>query len=234
MQDIRMSSFQSIPPVIKNLVIVNVLVFFAQQVFQGNRMFSIENVFALHDIHSVYFRPHQLITYMFLHGGFMHLFFNMFALWMFGSILENLWGSKRFLIFYVVSGLGAAVIHLLVLYFEMEEVMQHFRMLPIEEQEELLYAPNFKVNIATLGASGAVVGCLAAFGYLFPNSTLMIYFLFPIKAKWLVFIYVAMELYLGVRNAAGDNVAHWAHLGGGLVGFLLVLYWNKRNRRRFY
>ena len=234
MQDIRMSNFQTVPPVIKNLVIVNVLIFFAQQVFENNRMFNMENFFALHDVHSVYFRPHQLITYMFLHGDLMHILFNMFALWMFGSILENLWGSKRFLTFYVISGLGAAVIHLLVLYFEMEEVMAAFRTLPISEQEKWLYAPNFRVNIPTVGASGAVVGCLAAFGYLFPNSVLWIYFLFPVKAKWLVIIYAAMELYLGVQNTAGDNVAHWAHLGGGLVGFLLVLYWNKRNRRRFY
>jgi membrane associated rhomboid family serine protease len=234
MADIRMSSFQAIPPVIKNLVIVNVLVFFAQNIFENSQGFNMMNLFALHDVHSVYFRPHQLVTHMFMHGSIGHLFFNMFALWMFGSMLENVWGSKRFLIFYVVSGLGAAFLHLGVLYFQMEPLMQTFRQLSADQQEQLLYSREFIVNTATVGASGAVFGCLAAFGYLFPNSLLYVYFLFPIKAKWFVLIYAGLELWMGVRNTAGDNVAHWAHLGGGLAGFLLVLYWNKTNRRNFY
>lgn len=234
MTDFRPTRFELIPPVIKNLLIVNTLVFFAQYIFGQSGSFKMENMFALHDLHSVYFRPHQLITHMFMHGGFGHLFFNMFALWMFGSILENLWGSKRFLVFYIVSGLGAAFLHLGVLYFQMERVIEIFNLLPAEKQAELLYDPEFKVNTPTVGASGAVFGCLAAFAYLFPNSLLYIYFLFPIKAKWFVLIYASMELWLGISNSAGDNVAHWAHLGGGLVGFLLVLYWNKTNRRTFY
>jgi membrane associated rhomboid family serine protease len=229
-----MSSFQAIPPVIKNLIIVNVLVFFAQNIFENSPSFNMMNLFALHDVHSVYFRPHQLVTHLFMHGSFGHLFFNMFALWMFGSMLENVWGSKRFLIFYVVSGLGAAFLHLAVLYFEMENIMAIFRQLPASQQNELLYSREFKVNMPTVGASGAVFGCLAAFGYLFPNSLLYVYFLFPIKAKWFVLIYAGLELWMGVQNTAGDNVAHWAHLGGGLAGFLLVLYWNKNNRRNFY
>ncbi|RYG52956.1 MAG: rhomboid family intramembrane serine protease [Chitinophagaceae bacterium] len=226
-----MNGFQSIPPVVKNLVIVNALVFFAQTIFSG---YNVENLFALHDIHSVYFKPHQLITHLFMHGGWSHLLFNMLALWMFGSILENVWGPKRFLMFYILCGLGAAVLHLGVLYMEMSPVMDTFRQLPISQQQELLYSPNFKVNTATVGASGAVFGCLAAFGYLFPNSLIYLYFFIPMKAKWFVIIYAAIELWLGVNNSAGDNVAHWAHLGGALVGFLLVLYWNKRNRRHFY
>jgi membrane associated rhomboid family serine protease len=234
MADIRMSSFQAIPPVIKNLIIVNVLVFFAQNIFQNSATINLENLFALHDVHSVYFRPHQLVTHLFMHGSIGHLFFNMFALWMFGSMLENVWGSKRFLIFYIISGLGAAFLHLGVLYFQMEPIMEMFRQLPSDQQTELLYSPQFKVNTATVGASGAVFGCLAAFGYLFPNSLLYIYFLFPVKAKWFVLFYAALELWSGVQNTAGDNVAHWAHLGGGLAGFLLVLYWNKTNRRNFY
>lgn len=234
MADIRLRNFQAVPPVIKNLLIINVLVFFAQKTFSGGGYFDFEQIFALHDIHSVYFRPHQLITHMFLHGDFTHLFFNMFALWMFGSMLENVWGSKRFLIFYMASGLGAALLHMGVLYYQMEEVMEVFRQLPIAEQENLRYKDNFKVNVPTVGASGAVFGCLAAFGYLFPNSLLYVYFFFPIKAKWFVILYAAMELWLGVKNSAGDNVAHWAHLGGALVGFLLVWYWNRNNRRRFY
>jgi membrane associated rhomboid family serine protease len=229
MTDIRMNSFQTIPPVIKNLIIINALVFFAQNVFGG-----LENMFALHDVHSVYFKPHQLITHMFMHGSITHLLFNMLALWMFGSILENLWGSKRFFIFYTMCGLGAGLLHLGTLYMEMSEVMELFRQLPASEQEDLLYSERFKVNTATVGASGAVFGCLAAFGYLFPNSLIYVYFFIPIKAKWFVIIYAAIELWLGVSNSAGDNVAHWAHLGGALVGFLLVLYWNKRNRRHIY
>jgi membrane associated rhomboid family serine protease len=234
MADIRMGSFQSMPPVVKNLLIVNGLVFFAQTVFENSAAFSIDNLFALHDIHSVYFRPHQLITHMFMHGDFWHLFFNMFALWMFGAMLENVWGSKKFLIFYTACGLGAAFLHLGVLYNQMADVMALFRQMPEEQQQELLYSERFKVNTATVGASGAVFGCLAAFGYLFPNSLLYIYGLFPIKAKWFVIFYAAMELWLGVKNSAGDNVAHWAHLGGALVGFILVYVWNKTDRRRFY
>lgn len=234
MSQIRMSGFQEIPPVIKNLIIVNALLFFAQTIFQNNPTLRIEEFLALHDVHSAFFRPHQLITYMFLHANIGHIFWNMLLLWVFGSMLENVWGSKRFLVFYVLSGIGAAVLHLAVLYFEMEPVMAQFRMLPPEQQAELIENPLFRVNTATLGASGAVFGCMAAFGYLFPNSILYIYFLFPIKAKWLVIIYIVMELWLGVRNTAGDNIAHWAHLGGGLAGFLLVLYWNRTNRRNFY
>ena len=213
---------------IKNLIIVNALVFFAQKIFGNNGPYGIENLFALHDIHSVYFRPHQLVTHLFMHGSFTHILFNMLALWMFGSILENLWGSKRFLVFYMLCGLGAALMHLGVLYMEMDKVMDYFQQLPFDQQQQLLYSDRFKVNTPTVGASGAVFGCLAAFGYLFPNSLIYLYFFIPIKAKWFVIIYAGLELWLGVQNSAGDNVAHWAHLGGALVGFLLVLYWNKR------
>ena len=219
---------------IKNLIIVNALVFFAQKIFGNNGPYGIENLFALHDIHSVYFRPHQLVTHLFMHGSFTHILFNMLALWMFGSILENLWGSKRFLVIYMLCGLGAALMHLGVLYMEMDKVMDYFQQLPFDQQQQLLYSDRFKVNTPTVGASGAVFGCLAAFGYLFPNSLIYLYFFIPIKAKWFVIIYAGLELWLGVQNSAGDNVAHWAHLGGALVGFLLVLYWNKRNRRNFY
>lgn len=221
------------PPVVKNLIIVNTLIFVAQVTF-GNKDRTIENLFALHDVHSVFFQPHQLITHMFMHGSFEHLLFNMFALWMFGSLLENHWGGKRFLQFYLISGLGAALLHLGVLYMEMEPIMEEFHRLPGEMQLDLLKAPNFKVNIATVGASGAIFGCLAAFGYLFPNSLIYIYFLFPMKAKWFVLIYGAIELWLGFRNSAGDSVAHFAHLGGAITGFIIVLIWNKTNRKTFY
>lgn len=233
MTEFRPGRFQMIPPVIKNLLIINVLVFLAQQTFGQEVEQSIENLFALHDVHSVYFKPHQLVTYMFLHGGWQHILFNMFALWMFGAILENNWGAKRFLIFYMVCGIGAAVCHLGVLYYENAQLLAQLNLPDItQERAEFIYG---SVNAATIGASGAVFGCLAAFGYLFPNSQLIILPIpFPIKAKWFVLGYAAIELVSGVRSSAGDNVAHWAHLGGGLVGLLLVVYWNKNNRRNFY
>ncbi|HEY1022793.1 MAG TPA: rhomboid family intramembrane serine protease [Flavisolibacter sp.] len=222
------------PPVVKNLLIINGLMFLLQMTFPNIAGFDIENTLALHDVRSVFFRPHQIITHMFLHGGLSHIFFNMFALWMFGQMLENRFGSKRFLLFYMVSGLGAALLHLTVLYFEMQPIWEAFQSLPAEEQAQYLESPYFKINQATLGASGAVFGCLAAFGYLFPNTMIYVYFLLPIKAKWFVIIYAGLELFMGIRNSAGDNVAHFAHLGGALAGFLLVYFWNKTDRRRFY
>lgn len=234
MSEFRPTGFNILPLVIKNLIIANGLVFIAQQSFGevGEQWFS--NVFALHDIRSVYFRPHQLVTHLFMHGSWGHILVNMFVLWMFGSTLENVWGPKRFLLFYLVCGLGAAALHLATLYYENTPVVETFHSLPIEQQQALLYSPNFILNGATVGASGAVFGCLAAFGYLFPNSLIYVYFLVPIKAKWFVLLYAGAELWMGIKNSAGDNVAHWAHLGGALVGFLLVLYWNRTNRRRFY
>lgn len=222
------------PPVVKNLLIINGLLFLLQITFPNLGGFDLENMLALHDVRSVFFRPHQIVTHMFLHGGISHLFFNMFALWMFGQMLENRFGPKRFLIFYLVSGLGAAILHLTVLYFELTPVWEAFQTLPAEQQAEYLESPLFKLNTPTLGASGAVFGCLAAFGYLFPNTMIYVYFLLPIKAKWFVLIYAGLELFMGIRNSAGDNVAHFAHLGGALAGFLLVLFWNKTDRRRFY
>ncbi|MGN6437485.1 MAG: rhomboid family intramembrane serine protease [Agriterribacter sp.] len=236
MAEFRPQGFGVLPVVIKNLLIINGLVFLAQIVLQKSGGFSMENYFALHDVRSVFFRPHQLVSYMFLHStqSFAHIIFNMFALWMFGSTLENYWGPKRFLIFYLLCGIGAGLMHLGVLYFENTKIIEAVSTLSYEEQESLMYDPLYKINTATLGASGSVFGCLAAFGYLFPNSLIYLYFFIPIKAKWFVLFYGAAELYLGVKNSAGDNVAHWAHLGGALIGFLLVLYWNKTNRRTFY
>src|SRR5580704_10193857 len=234
MTEFRPGGFQLIPPVIKNLVIINVLIFLAQSTLGDAFNFKMEDLFGLHDIRSPLFRYYQVVTYLFLHGGWDHVLYNMFALWMFGSILENYWGPKRFLIFYLVCGIGAALFHLVVLYQEMAPVMDSFHQLSMQEQQDLLLDPHFRVNEPTLGASGAVFGCLAAMGYLFPNSLIYLYFFVPIKVKWFVLGYAAIELFSGIRSTAGDNVAHWAHLGGGLVGLLLVIYWNRNNRRNFY
>jgi len=234
LQYYRPSAF---PPVVKNLIIINVLVYLAQATLGESYPF-ISNYFALHDIHSVYFKPHQVISYMFMHGGVDHLLFNMLALWMFGSLLENTWGPKRFLFFYVITGVGAALLHLAVLYFEMTPAWEYLNQLPAETREGVIngnYVVMGKaINGSTVGASGAIFGCLAAFGYLFPNSLIYLYFFVPIKAKWFVIIYGAIELWMGVRNSAGDNVAHFAHLGGALVGLIIVIIWNKNNRKTLY
>ena len=234
MTEFRPSSFQLIPPVIKNLIIINVLVYLAQVTLGPGIEMKMTNFFALHDVRSGFFKPHQLLTYMFLHGGWDHIFFNMLALWMFGAVLENYWGAKRFLIYYVICGIGAAVCHLAVLYHEMTPWFEQLQLYPIDQQQEALTMPGYPLNQATVGASGSIFGCLAAFGYLFPNSYIYLYFFVPIKAKWAVIGYAAIELYSGIRASAGDNVAHWAHLGGALVGILMVMYWNRNNRRNFY
>ncbi|HMN32736.1 MAG TPA: rhomboid family intramembrane serine protease [Chitinophagaceae bacterium] len=212
------------PPVVKNLLIINTLVFFATIVFAKIGYASVIDSLALHHWSSDKFRVWQLITHLFVHGGdpndpemgFLHLFSNMFALWMFGGILENYFGSKRFLTFYMICGVGAAILYLLVLSFQYSGNM-----------EMLNY-------FSAVGASGAVFGILFAFGYLFPNTILQIYFLFPVKAKYFVAFYALFELYAGVKNNVGDNVAHFAHLGGMVVAFILIKYWNNRDKKHFY
>jgi membrane associated rhomboid family serine protease len=236
MSEFRPGSFQMIPPVIKNLIIINGLVWLAEMTLGSNISEWMFNMFALHDVHSALFKPHQLVTYLFLHDnhGIQHILYNMFALWMFGAILENYWGAKRFLTFYIISGIGAAVFHLAVLYHEMAPIVEQIHLAPLDQQQEFMYSPQNPLNEATVGASGAIFGCLAAFGYLFPNQYIYLYFFVPIKVKWFVLGYAAIELFSGVNPSAGDSVAHWAHLGGGLVGLLLVIYWNKTNKRNFY
>jgi len=253
MTEFRPGRFQILPTIIKNLLIINVLIFFAQYVF-SKAGFSLEDYFALHTFQSPLFKPWQFLTHMFMHGSLEHIFFNMFALWMFGSILENVWGPKRFLTFYLISGFGAALLHMIVLYFNAQGMLTDYHSVnsandamafltkyPPERQfrtDDLTTILNTTLqdhlNEATLGASGAVFGCLAAFGYLFPNTYIYLYFFLPIKAKWFVIGYAALELYSAVQNSAGDNVAHFAHLGGALAGFLMVYFWNKTNKKTFY
>ena len=198
----------NLPRVVKNLVIINVIVFLVDYILRS-RNYEITYWLRLYSLNSGFFRPYQLITHMFMHANFMHLFFNMFGLVIFGKVLETVWGSKRMFILYFVSGLGAAGLQLLVYYL-------------------------LNVNGAMLGASGAIFGLLAAFAYLFPNVELMLIFLpIPIKAKYFVPIYAVMELFFGVANFSGDNIAHFAHLGGAIFGFFLAVYW-KKNQFRIY
>lgn len=254
MTEFRPTRFEILPVIVKNILIINVLVLLAQWVLPQTGIIEkngLENLFALHTWQSPLFKPWQFITHMFMHADVSHIFGNMLALWMFGSILENLWGPKRFLIFYIASGLGAAFCHMLVLYFQTENMLQAYQSLTpgnlsvfIEKYRHGYDVYRFSnpadavvavnLNEATLGASGAVFGCLAAFGYLYPNTYIYLYFFLPIKAKWFVILYAALELYLTIRASAGDNVAHIAHLGGALVGIILVIMWNRKNRKTFY
>lgn len=274
MTQFRPSRFEILPVVIKNLLIINVLFFLAQQVFGERSAFNLVDILALHHVKSPLYQPWQLVSHMFLHGSFWHLFGNMFALWMFGSILENLWGPKRFLTFYFLCGIGAAILHLAFLWYDYSDLLNAFMAIRdrpspgsisaffaehglnrVRGASEMLeaYAADpgnafyrneltqlvsdftyAKVSTPTLGASGAVFGVLAAFIYLFPDTYIYLYFFVPVKAKWLGLLYFGYEIFMALQNSAGDNIARWAHIGGGLVGFLLVLTWNKKYPRKFH
>ena len=274
MTEFRPSSFQILPTVIKNLLIINALFFLAQQAFGATGLISLEDKFGLHHVQSPLFQPWQLVTHMFLHGGIGHLFANMFALWMFGSVLENIWGPKRFITFYFLCGIGAAIIQLASLWYQYHDLVSSYVAAKAHPSPETIglffnrygledsdgasallnaYVQNpdnnsitdqvitymsrityTAISYPTIGASGAVFGILAAFVYLFPNTYIYLYFLFPIKAKWIGLAYFGYEVFSAVQNAPGNNIAHWAHVGGGIVGFLLVITWNKKNRKHFY
>ena len=190
----------------------------------------ITNQFGLHYFMSEKFHLYQLATYMFTHVGFPHLFFNMFALFMFGSVIERTWGPKRYLTYYFVTGIGAGLIQLLVIYIGDQSIIDLFRLttdqsVPVRNEE-------FSV---TIGASGAVFGLLLAFGMLYPNAPLYLMFIpIPIKAKYFVVGYGLIEFFFGVSNRAGDNVAHFAHLGGMLFGIFMILYWKKKDKNNDY
>ena len=246
MSDFRSYRPDTFPPIVKNLIIINVLVFVAQITLT---QFDVTGKIQLYPImpeqlreileqskHPLYsegqgFKPYQIATHMFAHSPSLifHILFNMFALWMFGRVLENVWGGKRFLLFYLLCGLGAAAVHLAMQYFRCEQLLQAI----INED------PNVGNLIGAaapaLGASGAIMGIFVAFAYLFPNTELFIMFIpFPIKAKWAVLGLAAIDLFGGFGNFAGDNIAHFAHLGGAVTGFIIVLIWNKTGRKRFY
>ncbi len=329
----RPTGFRMLPPVVKNILIISGLLFLAT--FGLGKAFNINlmEILGMHYFAASEFSPYQLVTYMFMHGSFSHILFNMLAFWMFGYVLENVWGSKRFLIFFLVTGLGAAMIQMLVFYFQTAPVLEaidaykqapsalafksfiesgdfqvvssgiqdHFQSFQgkyngmlmqadtladqarmnlesigglksqlalypeaadsLNHQIDLLnsqaqqmqhqsdsisrqslvatmdfmntYREDFLNAPLVVGASGAVFGILLAFGMMFPNTRIYLYFFIPIKAKWFVIIYGGIELFFGVTDLPGDNVAHFAHLGGMLFGLGLILYWRYRSRRRF-
>ena len=225
MYNYRPSGFKILPDVVKNLLIINGL-FFLATIAAANFEVDLIRLLGLYYIESEYFQPYQIISHMFMHGGPLHIFSNMFALWMFGSRLENFWGPKRFLFFYFFTGLGAALIHSTVTYLEIAQLQNSLT--------DPMYLQQVK-NIPTVGASGAVFGVLLAFGMIFPNTQLMLLFPpIPIKAKYFVFFYAIFELYAGISSIqGGSNIAHFAHLGGMLFGFILIKYWN-RSRKNFF
>ena len=281
----RPSSFQILPPVIKNILIINILFLFADFVLGKSFGINIGDVFGLHFFFSPKFRIYQIITYLFIHADFFHLLSNMFSLWMFGAVLENYWGPKRFLTFYLVTGIGAAITHYAVYFYQVyplihdvnnlmanADTLNSSDLVELFRSGHLMITPEMKENFngffsqfqsleqqgqhhqmaslitdffsnykeevynlpVVVGASGAIFGLLLAFGMLFPNTMIYIYFAIPIKAKYFVLFYGLMELGSGVWNDPGDNVAHFAHLGGMLFGFFLIKAWNKTNRQNFY
>ncbi|WP_126244721.1 rhomboid family intramembrane serine protease [Chitinophaga rhizosphaerae] len=284
MSEMRMGGFQPLPTVIKYLIIINIIVWLTQLALPGMYGIRLSDYLALRYWGSEHFRPHQFITHMFLHDdsgvrfgfqqgfkqGFLHIFSNMFALWMFGSILENRWGPKRFLNFYLICGLGAAVCQELVLTWENitiaqeaqlffdQPTLENFRHIALKYKEEswygfldawqklppdsdaLVWQAKHEVSLlvdafrngSMVGASGAVFGVLLAFGYLYPNVEMFIIPIpFPIKAKFLIGGYILLELYVGFRNS-GDGIAHFAHIGGALFGYILLKIWRERSRPR--
>jgi membrane associated rhomboid family serine protease len=233
------------PPVVKNLIIINVIVFIAQMVL--DKQYDVTNKIGLWPYGAEPFKPYQIVTSMFAHSPALifHIVFNMFVLYSFGRVLEMVWKEKRFLFFYLASGIGAALVHLLVIYLKYGDMSQYgFEFLGdgtvqssyaefVNNQDK--FEATVKALAPAVGASGAIMGIMAAFAYLFPNTELYIMFIpMPVKAKWAILGYVVIDLFGGFYQIPGDNIAHFAHLGGALTGFLLVLYWNKTNRKTLY
>jgi len=251
MSDFRSSSgfMSSVPVVTKNLIIINVL-FWAASAVLPKVGIHLESFLGLHYFASEHFNLSQLITYMFMHDphNFSHVFFNMFGVYMFGRVLEQVWGPKRFLIYYMVTGIGAAIMQEFVWYIDLRPFIAAIdnynvsgdasvlsQYLNIQQgitysAETLVQAKDMVLNsMLTVGASGSVFGILLGFGMLFPNAPLYLMFIpIPIKAKYMVIGYGLVELFAGVSSFSGDNVAHFAHLGGMLFGFFLIRYWKKK------
>ncbi|HLP71253.1 MAG TPA: rhomboid family intramembrane serine protease [Bacteroidales bacterium] len=243
--------FFGLPPVVKNIIMLNVIMLLAD--YAAYKVFGVNlnMVLGLYFPKSEHFMPIQILTHMFMHGGFWHIFFNMYALFIFGGVLENTWGPKRFLIYYLVCGIGAAVTHETVIAFQYHNIVTKLDSeslrFALEKAQEYFY-PGINaeeitdpyvaklillLNTPTVGASGAIFGVLLAFGVLFPNTQLMLLFPpMPIKAKYFVMAYGAIELWMAITQSGG-NIAHTAHLGGMLFGYILIRYW-RRTTNTFY
>ena len=245
-EQFRPTSFKLLPLVVKNLLIINGLFYLGSMAIGKAFKIDLDDIFGLHYVTCAQFKPYQFITYMFMHGSFMHILFNMFALWMFGYVLENVWGPKRFLLYYLVTGVGAALVQIFITYLRIRNIEAglspdaiqmvynngaELLKTNINYKDSSLGSLNILINTPIIGASGAVFGILLAFGMMFPNTLIYIYFAIPMKAKWFVILYGAVELYYGFANSASDNVAHFAHLGGMLFGFFLIIYWRKVMKR---
>ncbi|MBP5506435.1 MAG: rhomboid family intramembrane serine protease [Prevotella sp.] len=228
---------RSIPTITKNLLIINILAFLAYYVllFRG---INLNDIFGLHFFLASHFHIYQLFTYMFMHGGWDHIFFNMFALWMFGCVMERVWGPKKFLFYYIFCGVGAGVIQEIAQYVELYSILSGqsgvgFTTLISSAWSDAALADSLNAW-TTVGASGAIYAILLAFGMTFPNERIFIFPLpIPIKAMWFVMVYVAIELFSALGTSS-DNVAHFAHLGGMLFGFLLIRYWQKHPESELY
>lgn len=216
------------PPITKNIIIINVLFFLAMFVTPRYGI-DLTEMFGLHFFLASDFRIYQLLTYMFMHGNVMHILFNMFAVWMFGRIVENAWGSRRFLIYYLVCGIGAGLFLELVQYIDYAMRLSAYDSVNIGSS---IISMNAYLNLmTTVGASGAVYGILLAFGLSYPEERMFIFPIpFPIKAKYFVIGYAVIELISGL-SSTNDGVAHFAHLGGMVVGFFLILFWSRGNGR---
>ena len=212
----RNSFLSNISPVVKNLLIINVIMYLAT-VLIGDNMYE---KFSLFYFSSPFFKPYQLVSHMFMHGSFTHIFFNMYTLFIFGNVLERVWGGQKFLFYYFVTGIGAALLHLGVAYLQLQGYISNGNFMGVQS---IMLTP-------TVGASGAIYGLLLAYGMLFPNNIMQL--IFPpvaLKAKWFVIIFGALELLLGL-SGRGGNIAHFAHLGGMIFGYFLIMYWKKNNR----
>lgn len=223
---------RSIPTITKNLLIINVLAWVASLVLFRYGI-DLDSILGLHFFLASKFHIYQFFTYMFVHASydmygqivFSHVFFNMFALWMFGNTLENIWGPKRFLLFYVLCGLGAGLLQEGVQYIEYVTTLSNYQ--NVNMQGNIIPMSEYLNYMTTVGASGAIYGLLLAFGMMFPNSLIYLYFAIPIKAKWFVIGYAVIELLSGIFSS-GDHVAHFAHLGGMLVGWIIIMIWKKK------
>ncbi len=239
MSQYRQSPFANLTPVVKNLLIINIIFFIAALVL--TKSFDFSRWLAVYYFDSPQFRPWQIITYMFMHGGWEHIFFNMFALFMFGPILEYSLGSKRFLNLYFICGVGAILFQMLVQAIQIHGLTGMFTIPhPETDQSYYLYAGQqaqklYEIyNTPIVGASGAIFGLLVAFGMMYPNMELFIFFIpIPVKAKYIVPVYIVIEIWLGVSQYGGDNVAHFAHLGGALLGFIMIKIWGSKGSNNF-